>query len=100
MCPCLGQAVCLSPGEEQGYVFLEKKKSFVPPLLVKRKMLTAAQGLGGGSGRNKLCLEIIALSFTEVLVPPCWQLQELAGNFGDTNTEAKLLLLIITCVCV
>lgn len=29
-------------------------------------------------------------------MPPCWQLQELGGNFGDTNTEAKLLLLNIT----
>lgn len=66
-------------------------------------MLTAAQGLGGWGGdnaRNKLCLEIIALSFTEVLVPPCWQLQELAGSFGDTNTEAKLLLLIMASVFV
>lgn len=31
---------------------------------------------------------------------PCWQLQELAEGVGDINTEAKLLLLIITSVCV
>lgn len=55
-------------------------------------------GFGGFDGVNvrQLCLEIIALSFAEVLVLPCWQLQELA----DINTEAKLLLLIITFVCV
>lgn len=55
---------------------------------------------GGDNAKNELCLEIIALSFTEVLVPPCWQLRELAGSFGDTNPEAKLLLLIITSMCV
>lgn len=31
---------------------------------------------------------------------PCWQLQELAEGIGDINTEAKLLLLIITFMCV
>lgn len=82
-------------------MFFGEKKIFLSPPASWRKMLTAAQGwggLGGDNARNKLCLEIIALSFTEVLVPPCWQLQELAGSFGDTNTEAKLLLLIITCM--
>ena len=31
---------------------------------------------------------------------PCWQLQELAEDIGDINTGAKLLLLIITFMCV
>lgn len=31
---------------------------------------------------------------------PCWQLQELAEGIGDINTEGKLLLLIITFMCV
>lgn len=31
---------------------------------------------------------------------PCWQLQELAEGIGDINTEAKILLLIITFMCV
>lgn len=51
----------------------------------------------GQGVERELCLEIITLYFAEVLVLPCWQLQELTGVIGDISSSNFVSVFIITC---